>query len=148
MHQRNQIEDQECSTDSSARFIFQFSLKTSLCRLLCNPLPSTTRRKHIPAQHRQRMPCHSHPPLAEQHVNTGTRILAACLWCFVLQTATHNIDTCMYTPNRKTRKFRARYYRFTFRLQKHATEDQIIQSQTQLVFLLHSSTNTCASGVA
>ena len=39
-------------------------------------------------------------------------------------------------------------HKLSFHVQKHATEDEIIQSQTQLVLLLHGSTSTCTSGVA
>ena len=135
----------KCSIDSSVQFSFQFSLKTSLCQL-CNSLPSTTGSKHIELNTHKGY--HALPQAQEYLPPVSS--LPWCL-CFRRQHTTY-----IHTLNQKTGKLNkhkfascgATYYHFTFRLQKHATEDEIIQSQTQLVLLLHGSTSTCTSGVA
>jgi hypothetical protein len=71
----------------------------------------------------------------------------------MLQTATHNIHIHTYSES-KDREIKQAQRRLTWRhklsfhVQKHATEDEIIQSQTQLVLPLHGSTSTYTSGVA
>jgi len=130
---------------SSVQFSFQFSLKTSLCQL-CNSLPSTTGSKHIELNTHKG---YHALPQAQEYLP----LVSSLPWCLCFR---RQHTTYIHTLNQKTGKLNkhkfascgATYYHFTFRLQKHATEDQIIQSQSQVVLLLHGSTSTCTSGVA
>jgi len=91
MHQQNQIEDQECSTDSSVQFSsVQFSVLTQdLCVSVVQLFAMYNWKQAYTAERRQRIP----------RSTTGIRILTACFFprlVLMLQTATHNIHRSTY----------------------------------------------------